>query len=1372
MFTAFFSCGTALAVIINVPFDRETIQEAINVSQDEDTILVARGRYFENFNFNGRNIVITSNFIFSGEEDDIVNTIIDGGRNGSSIVAIRTGETATLTGFTLTNGETDYGGAVYCRESSPTFSHLIVENNTVSRNGGGIYCTSNSSPVIHDVIIRNNTAGYVGGGFGCFGGSTPRLTNVLIYDNYCDHVGAAIHCHSSVLNLDNVTVANNRALHSGGAVYVTQGGVVNMVNSIFWADEPDEVYVMAGNDATRFIPSFSIIKEVAYNVVSADSALVRWGVSVSGSDPLFTDLEERDYHLTADSPCIDAGNPESPPDSDETRSDIGFHYFHQEEGGSHVLKVPEDFIAIQEAIDEADDNDFVLVYPGEYFGNINFEGKAIKVASRVFSTGDVLYIAQTVIDASDNGTGVTFENDENENSMLMGFRIINGTGTDWTPDNEEINSGGGVLCISASPVLKDLQITGNRADIGGGIGCFNEANPAILDCEINSNSGQSGGGAACYYNSSPRFVNTAIVDNSTAEQGGGVQSLGGSEPEFSQCMITGNRAGGNGGGASLEGESGARFSYTLLAENVSDRSGGGLSIESGINTQLMNCTLSMNSAGENGGSIFIRDGSTVEITNSILFDDEPQAVYFSAQGEESAVSISFTDIEGGIDGIETNDNGEVEWGDGNISLPPMFAAPEWDFSLTGGSPCIDTANPDSPRDPDGTLPDMGAIYFHQQFDFARRFTVPDEYETIQEAIEVAQAGDTVLVMPGRYRENISYRGKNILIGSLYILTRDPAYINETILDGDGSGTVVMFTRAEYQTAVLAGFTIENGAGREGGAIFAYNSQPTIRNCVIRGNNAEDGGAGVYSYGGWIYLHNCTIYGNEADAGSGGIQCTNLGGAELVNTIVWDNEPSDIEFSADRDWNSIRIEYSDIEGGEMAIVTNNNGSIVWNEGNIEDNPDFTDPGNGDFSLAAGSSCIDAGDPGFMIDPDGTVCDMGAIFHDQGLEEIEFTIALNPRWNLISTPVSPQNVNMESIWSQVVEAENLLLLKNHLGEFYYPEGDVNRIPYWDVRYGYWAKLSQPDSLVFVNRQVAPTAPIPLEAGWSIVAYYPPVRMDVMDAFALIEEDLIVVKDQHGRFYMPAYDFSNMPRLQRGRGYQVKTGDDVDLIWNVPDDDGLMAAGATGGDDFESLKLPVHLPVIQPSGRNMSCLLKSPEHLSADIEIAAFTAEELCVGSALLSGDSPWGLAVWGDDPTTEAVDGAQDGETIHLKTWSNGFEHETRVEWSNGTGVYTDDGFALGRLDLEGIVPFEFKLADPFPNPFNSTVRLQYEIADAGRVELFVYDISGREIANLEGSFMQPGRYTRTLDADRWASGLYFIRLESQGKVRTAKLACVK
>ena len=105
--------------------------------------------------------------------------------------------------------------------------------------------------------------------------------------------------------------------------------------------------------------------------------------------------------------------------------------------------------------------------------------------------------------------------------------------------------------------------------------------------------------------------------------------------------------------------------------------------------------------------------------------------------------------------------------------------------------------------------------------------VPAGQPTIQGAINAASNGDTVLVAPGTYRENINFEGKAITVTS----SGGPAV---TTINGGGNGPVVLFVSGEGTGSVLSGFTITNGNsnggsqgwnGGGGGGIVVFNAAP-------------------------------------------------------------------------------------------------------------------------------------------------------------------------------------------------------------------------------------------------------------------------------------------------------------------------------------------------------------------------------------------------------------------------------------------------------------------------------------------------------------------------------------------------------------------
>lgn len=180
-----------------VPAEIGTIQGALQIAQPWDTVLVSPGIYRENIDFQGKAVTVKST---SGP----AYTIIDG-ESIDSVVRFASGEgfNSVLDGFTITNGNANFGGGIFCDSASPQIINNVISENRAD-SGGGILCAHYSAPEIHDNLITLNQANDLGAGICCFESDAVIVEN-RIYAN----VGDGIFCAYYTVDIRNNEISGN-----------------------------------------------------------------------------------------------------------------------------------------------------------------------------------------------------------------------------------------------------------------------------------------------------------------------------------------------------------------------------------------------------------------------------------------------------------------------------------------------------------------------------------------------------------------------------------------------------------------------------------------------------------------------------------------------------------------------------------------------------------------------------------------------------------------------------------------------------------------------------------------------------------------------------------------------------------------------------------------------------------------------------------------------------------------------------------------------------------------------------------------------------------------------------------------------------------
>ena len=599
--------------------------------------------------------------------------------DGGAIVGFQ-GCDAIITGNTITSNSADsYGGGIHLRQwsngfiannqitdnnsmlgagihitytSSPTVKNNLIKTNTASSlGGGGIYVYYLSAPLIERNIIAQNTSSN-GAGIGVYWESTPTIRNNLIYRN---NAGAGMRIVSSSPLVANNTISDN---YNGGITCEPNSNPVitnNIItsNGIGWG-----IRVNTG--------SSPVIKynDIWNNAAGTTGPAIPDQTGINGNistDPNFANHDANDYHLDANSPCINAGDPNYSPEPNETdydgdnrimfqRIDIGA----DEVGIILNATTGIRYETIQKAVDDSSPGDVIIVPPGTYTGtgnrDITFRGKAITVQSEDPNNWDI--VAATIIDA--NGfdpqyhRSFHFYNGEGPNSVVAGLTMTRGGG---------VYDGGAIRCIShSSPTIRNCLITGNESGGRGTIYTENSS-PIIFNCIITNNRASRGyGGAVCaFYNSSPTILNCIITGNKAegaGHHGGGIYCHDHANAFIANCIIAGNTAGHRGGGIAAYWSAPTYLNCTVIGNRSLE--GGGLSSFRESNPVVINCIVRDNIAP---------DGNQLALINTMRIwgVDIP-----------TEMTVRYSDIEGGQTQATVDQHCTLHWGAGNIDIDPNF----------------------------------------------------------------------------------------------------------------------------------------------------------------------------------------------------------------------------------------------------------------------------------------------------------------------------------------------------------------------------------------------------------------------------------------------------------------------------------------------------------------------------------------------------------------------------------------------------------------------------------------------------------------------------------------------------------------------------
>ena len=1004
---------------------KRTVQAGIDVisSAGGGEVWVAAGTYTERIN---PKLYVYVYGGFTGTEASRTQrnctanlTTLDGAGGGSVVSFLPGSGICGVDGFTLRNGTGTlidsyrYGGGVYCLRALPIVTNNIIRDNTSSSYGGGVYCDRSWATVSNNVI-RNNVGQAAGAGvYATF--SLAAMTNNRIAANWIKagsngSSGGGIYCNSSRGLVANNAMTGNGAGAGGGLSISACPSLVVTNNTITGSHATDGAincygaatisnnlvaWNRSGIKCSNGTPALR--NNCFFNPDGANYTGASPGTGDISADPQLLATEMGDVHLTAGSPCIDAGLDDAVP---ATWTDMDGEPRTQ---GAHVDIGADEFNGATPPYSGT----VVRVSPS---GNDANDGSSWALAKRTVqsgidaasSVGGEVWVAAGIYNECINlrpwvslfGGFAGTENEREQRSWAVNRTVLDG------------QRGGSVVTVSAGYRLSRIDgftIRGGRAAAGGGVNC-GLASPVIANNMITGNMVENdgvGGGIGCAAFST--IVGNAIIGNSAPYCGSGITAFG--------ATISNNTIANNGGSVAINCGGSATISNNIVAFNYA-----GIAVSSGTPTLLHNCVYNPDGANYTGLQAGVGDISV----DPMLVATEYGQVHLQAgspcvdAGRDAAVTSGQMDV----DGESRIQGAHVDIGADEFNgVQPQF------------TPVVVRVSPGGDDGSDGSS-----------------WLSPKR--TIQAGIDAVwnAGGGEVWVAEGVYHERVDLRAYVFLYGGFAgtengRASRDLA-TRVTVLDGDAGGSVVTVL-CGHRVNGLNGCTVRNGTGtliagyyRYGGGVYCSAASPILASNRISVNSASNGG-GIYCYCSKAVISNSTISANTGDVGGilceqsspmvvnctvvgnsaspslvGGVSCDYLSSPTIMNTIIA--------------FNSSGL-YSG--GGKPSLQSNcvfGNGAYNYygvkdptsTNGNISVDPKFANTPYGNVHLQSDSPCISAGDDSAVrsgwIDMDGQARLIGSHV-DIGADESDGSAVVDGPYAVVRVSSEGDDANDGSSWT---------------------------------------------------------------------------------------------------------------------------------------------------------------------------------------------------------------------------------------------------------------------------------------------------------------------------------------------------------------------
>ena len=379
-----------------------------------------------------------------------------------------------------------------------------------------------------------------------------------------------------------------------------------------------------------------------------------------------------------------------------------------------------------------------------------------------------------------------------------------------------------------------------------------------------------------------------------------------------------------------------------------------------------------------------------------------------------------------------------------------------------------------------------------------------------------------------------------------------------------------------------------------------------------------------------------------------------------------------------------------------------------------------------------------------------------------------------WTWFSVDALTSDMSLSNVLSSIGVADAYIKSPSGFASYISGYGWFGSVSSIDIGSGYQLKIPAGDDqlLTYTGSPVSPSDyPISINSGWNWVGTVSPYDLDIETALGSLSStvsnnDYIKNSTAFSNYYdvLDSW-FGGLTSIKRNEMYKLKSASEGMLVYPTGSMLGRLTEGYANviDDAFDYSSYENNGSII------VSVSVDDVEVGSSDI-LTAFIDGEIRgqVNPQLfpLSNEYVFGLMVYGNENTDNInfeYYSHANGKTYMLNHSIVGFESDMII--GSYVEPYTMD-------DSSDILPSAYSLDKAYPNPFNPTTTIGFNLSNPSYVDVTVYDITGRVVENLVGEFKSQGSHKVVWNASAMSSGVYFVQLNVDGFVDTQKLMLIK